>query len=164
MPRNDDGSYDAQKVLAHAIHKAPKPVFDDDMQETFLQAAEVVFCEEVLSHKLLELLETLDDEYGDAALAAIVRKGIQQAHDFYVFDDNPPDLSEKAIREEVAEDIEDHVRRRYSEERKRELQAVHVCDHCKKIRRGHKWAKGNVPREKEVFGDICPTCLDKGLE
>ena len=150
--------------MAHVATKAPALTLDNDIEELILQAAEVIFDECAVGYASLDLLEMLDEQYGDRGLAKFVRSAIQYCHNTHIYDNRKPrPLNEKTVKKEIIERVDEEVNRQFRQDRILELQAAHVCEHCKKIRHGKKWMKGRVSPDKAIVADICPSCEKKGL-
>ena len=155
--RNRDGSYDGRDLLAAARRELEPVTLDDDELEPLMHLAELLA--DGLGSKLpaaIRMVEQIEAKHGGAGLAAVadvLRDHwklyiLELGQDYFTLD--TPD--------EIRDQAEERIKRLPDEKAQRELRAVYRCDGCERIRKGRKWADGNVPKGYAVAHAVCPKC------
>lgn len=150
-PRNDDGTYDAQKLVEWSAGRARAPELDDEEYETALVIADRL-CVGDSYTGVVTWLRGLREKYGDAGLIAFVDLLMNEWAELAVGGRFPT----TADLERAAEEARQGLIRAHNEVN---LRFAYVCEKCKRLRRGRRWIQSKPPEGHVVIGDSCPACL-----
>jgi len=156
-PRNPDGSYDAQQLVAWNQARIQPPELTDDEYERLLLIQDFAF-ERVLDGQIIAVMETMTElarRYGDAGILAMGRVFLDVWRE-----------QEACYRDNYREPTPAELERQEAERRRAEahdlaiaeLRLVIQCERCKKLRHGRRWMEGSPPAGYVVITGPCPRC------